>query len=179
MNLKNPFVMIEEHHEAFYHWGLAVEKDGFHPRAMFCFIWTIIMIWNAADTGGTSILHSLCRKNGTHLPTVTSQTSPKEIDGILRAFYGFDCYLKDNTQEQQIIRGRFYPQEHQWRSYDITLHRCFHPPCHRAAVSSIIATKQGDFELHIRDNGLRYDHFEKSCAPPSLCHGSRSDLKKV
>lgn len=34
---------------------------------------------------------------------------------------------------------------------------------------TIIATEQGDFELHIRDNGLRYDPFEKSCDPTDPC----------
>lgn len=31
---------------------------------------------------------------------------------------------------------------------------------------TVIATEQKDFELHIRDNGLRYDPFEK-CGPPT------------
>lgn len=44
--------------------------------------------------------------------TITPQTSPAETERILRAFYGFDCYLKDAAREQQIIRGRFYPQPH-------------------------------------------------------------------
>ena len=31
---------------------------------------------------------------------------------------------------------------------------------------TVIAAEQGDFELHIRDNGNRYDPFEK-CSDPS------------
>ena len=45
--------------------------------------------------------------------TITPLTPPEEIDCILRAFYGFDCYLKDGECEQEIVRGQFVPQSHQ------------------------------------------------------------------
>ena len=35
--LKMPFLMIEEHHEAFYYWGLAVEKGWIPPRGNVLF----------------------------------------------------------------------------------------------------------------------------------------------
>ena len=45
--------------------------------------------------------------------TITENTTPKEADAILRAFYGFDCYLKkDDDTEICVIKGEFLPQEH-------------------------------------------------------------------
>ena len=37
MNLKMPFLTMEEHHEAFYYWGLAVEKGWIAPRGNVLF----------------------------------------------------------------------------------------------------------------------------------------------
>ena len=37
MNLKMPFLIMEEHHEAFYYWGLAVEKGWIAPRGNVLF----------------------------------------------------------------------------------------------------------------------------------------------
>lgn len=40
--------------------------------------------------------------------TITPDTDPAQTDRILRAFYGFDCYLKDGRAERMIVRGRFH-----------------------------------------------------------------------
>lgn len=44
--------------------------------------------------------------------TITEQTGPEQTDRILRAFYGFDCYLKTAGTERMMVRGRFLPQAH-------------------------------------------------------------------
>ena len=43
--------------------------------------------------------------------TITEETSPQETDRILRAFYGYDCYLKTRETEYRIVRGVFRPEE--------------------------------------------------------------------
>ncbi|BFJ84808.1 hypothetical protein Ruko_12250 [Ruthenibacterium sp. TH_2024_36131] len=44
--------------------------------------------------------------------TITEQTTPEQADRILRAFYGFDCYLKTAETEHMIVRGRFSKMTH-------------------------------------------------------------------
>jgi len=45
--------------------------------------------------------------------TITLYTPPEETERILRAFYGFDCYLQlDGNSEICIVRGEFFPMEH-------------------------------------------------------------------
>ena len=43
--------------------------------------------------------------------TITRQTGPAETERILRAFYGFDCYLRAGDREYRIVRGVFCPEE--------------------------------------------------------------------
>lgn len=51
--------------------------------------------------------------------TITEQTVPEQIDRILRAFYGFDCYLRTAETEHMIVRGRFSSQVHSRRFGDV------------------------------------------------------------
>ena len=45
--------------------------------------------------------------------TITMNTQPQEVEKILRAFYGFDCYLQlDERREICIVRGEFFPMRH-------------------------------------------------------------------
>lgn len=44
--------------------------------------------------------------------TITQATSARQADRILRAFFGFDCYLAAPDREICVIRGKFRPQEH-------------------------------------------------------------------
>lgn len=44
--------------------------------------------------------------------TITAQTPPQETERILRAFFGFDCYLKTKEAEYRIVRGVFRPEPH-------------------------------------------------------------------
>ena len=45
--------------------------------------------------------------------TITVHTLPEETERILRAFYGFDCYLQlDGNAEICVVRGEFFPMEH-------------------------------------------------------------------
>lgn len=45
--------------------------------------------------------------------TITLNTTPEETERILRAFYGFDCYLQlDENSEICIVRGEFFPLQH-------------------------------------------------------------------
>lgn len=44
--------------------------------------------------------------------TIRETTPPQETARILRAFFGYDCYLKTETAEYRIVRGLFRPQEH-------------------------------------------------------------------
>ena len=44
--------------------------------------------------------------------TITAQTPPQETERILRAFFGFDCYLKTKETEYRIVRGVFRPEPH-------------------------------------------------------------------
>jgi len=45
--------------------------------------------------------------------TITADTSPADAERILRAFLGFDCYLRiSEDREICIVRGRFSPIEH-------------------------------------------------------------------
>lgn len=44
--------------------------------------------------------------------TITAATAPEQTDRILRAFYGFDCYLRTHRQEIQLVGGRFLPLDH-------------------------------------------------------------------
>ena len=37
---------------------------------------------------------------------------PQETERILRAFFGFDCYLKTKEAEYRIVRGLFRPERH-------------------------------------------------------------------
>ena len=39
--------------------------------------------------------------------TITAETPPQETERILRAFFGFDCYLKTKEAEYRIVRGCF------------------------------------------------------------------------
>ena len=41
--------------------------------------------------------------------TITADTSPQATEQILRAFFGYDCYLKTEEAEYQIVRGIFRP----------------------------------------------------------------------
>ena len=43
--------------------------------------------------------------------TITRETPPEEAERILRAFYGFDCYLDTGTVTHRIVRGVFRPGE--------------------------------------------------------------------
>lgn len=46
--------------------------------------------------------------------TITMNTPPEEAERILRAFYGFDCYLRlDDNTEICIVRGEFLPMQHE------------------------------------------------------------------
>ena len=67
-------------------------------------------VWKQATPQGTGSYWPCPQKEDY---TITPETSPEKIDRILRAFYGFDCYLKDSNREIQIVRGRFFPQPHQ------------------------------------------------------------------
>lgn len=44
--------------------------------------------------------------------TITAETPPQETERILRAFFGFDCYLKTEEAEYRIVRGVFRPEPH-------------------------------------------------------------------
>lgn len=44
--------------------------------------------------------------------TITPATTPRQTDRILRAFYGFDCYLQTPDAEYQLVGGRFVPLAH-------------------------------------------------------------------
>ena len=44
--------------------------------------------------------------------TITWRTPPQETDCILRAFFGYECFLQQGEQEHRIVRGRFFPKEH-------------------------------------------------------------------
>lgn len=44
--------------------------------------------------------------------TITAATDPRQTDRILRAFYGFDCYLQTPEAEYQLVGGRFRPLAH-------------------------------------------------------------------
>lgn len=48
---------------------------------------------------------------GREAATVTAQTPPEQTERILRAFYGFDCWLRlPDGSERCLVRGRFLPQ---------------------------------------------------------------------
>ena len=42
--------------------------------------------------------------------TITAATPPRETERILRAFFGFDCYLRTEEAEYRIVRGVFRPE---------------------------------------------------------------------
>lgn len=44
--------------------------------------------------------------------TITAETPPQETERILRAFFGFDCYLRTEGAEYRIVRGVFRPGPH-------------------------------------------------------------------
>lgn len=44
--------------------------------------------------------------------TILETTPPQETERILRAFFGFDCYLKTKEAEYRIVRGLFRPERH-------------------------------------------------------------------
>lgn len=44
--------------------------------------------------------------------TITRDTPARETDRILRAFFGFDCYLSTPDREICVIRGKFQAQAH-------------------------------------------------------------------
>lgn len=44
--------------------------------------------------------------------TITAATPPRETERILRAFFGFDCYLRTEETEYRIVRGVFRPEPH-------------------------------------------------------------------
>ncbi len=44
--------------------------------------------------------------------TITPDTLPEEVDRILRAFLGFDCYLRMEAGDRLVVGGRFRPMEH-------------------------------------------------------------------
>lgn len=45
--------------------------------------------------------------------TITLNTQPEETERILRAFYGFDCYLQlDENSEICVVKGEFFPIHH-------------------------------------------------------------------
>lgn len=44
--------------------------------------------------------------------TITAATGPRQTDRILRAFYGFDCYLQTPDAEYELVGGRFQPLAH-------------------------------------------------------------------
>lgn len=44
--------------------------------------------------------------------TITCDTPPEQTERILRAFYGFDCYLSTPAGERRIIKGCFQPMAH-------------------------------------------------------------------
>ena len=44
--------------------------------------------------------------------TIRETTPPQETARVLRAFFGYDCYLKTEAAEYRIVRGLFRPQEH-------------------------------------------------------------------
>ena len=39
--------------------------------------------------------------------TITEETTPQKTERILRAFFGYDCYLKTRETEYRIVRGVF------------------------------------------------------------------------
>lgn len=73
-----------------------------------------VQILRQMDHGGVT-LHKVAASwdRGDILLQKSFSIAPEEIDRILRAFYGFDCYLKDGEREQEIVRGQFVPQSHQ------------------------------------------------------------------
>ena len=44
--------------------------------------------------------------------TITEETAPQETDRILRAFFGYECFLKVGEEERRLVRGRFRPVDH-------------------------------------------------------------------
>lgn len=47
--------------------------------------------------------------------TITMNTQPEEAERILRAFYGFDCYLqRDENTEICVVKGVFSPMQHSY-----------------------------------------------------------------
>ena len=44
--------------------------------------------------------------------TITAQTAPEAAERILRAFYGYNCYLHAGEREYRLVRGRFKALDH-------------------------------------------------------------------
>ena len=44
--------------------------------------------------------------------TISPETGPEAADRILRAFLGFDCYLRTGSGDRLIVGGRFRPLAH-------------------------------------------------------------------
>lgn len=66
--------------------------------------------WNNAVPQGEYEYWDYPQKNDY---TITSSTQPEEAERILRAFYGFDCYLQlDETDEICVVKGEFFPVQH-------------------------------------------------------------------
>lgn len=66
-------------------------------------------LWNSAASQGPG---EYWPNPGKADYTITAETAPEQTDRILRAFYGFDCYLKSGGKEQMMVRGRFHPLAH-------------------------------------------------------------------
>ena len=66
--------------------------------------------WNNAIVQGTYEYWDYPQKSDY---TITLHTQPSEVEKILRAFYGFDCYLQlEDNSEICIIKGVFQPMQH-------------------------------------------------------------------
>ena len=66
--------------------------------------------WNRAVPQGTFEYWPCPQKKDY---TITLNTPPKETEKILRAFYGFDCYIKlHDNMEICIVKGEFLPMQH-------------------------------------------------------------------
>ena len=64
-------------------------------------------IWENARAQGAGEYWRCPRKSDY---TITAETSPRDTERILRAFFGFDCYLKTEEAEYRIVRGVFRPE---------------------------------------------------------------------
>lgn len=76
-------------------------------------------LWAAArpQTGGE---YWACPRKPDY--TITQETPPERTERILRAFFGFDCYLETEKGEYRIVRGVFSPRA-QERPFGTVEHR--------------------------------------------------------